>query len=82
MNDTSPTVIVGAGPAGICAAKTLVAAGLRPIVIDEGLRAGGQIYRRPPLDDGRSATDLYGSEAAKATRLHREFDALLPFIDY
>ncbi|MDA4635765.1 NAD(P)/FAD-dependent oxidoreductase, partial [Escherichia coli] len=62
--------------------KTLVAAGLRPIVIDEGLRAGGQIYRRPLLDDGRSATDLYGSEAAKATRLHREFDALLPSIDY
>lgn len=82
MNDTSPPVVVGAGPAGICAAKTLFAAGLRPIVIDEGFRAGGQIYRRPHLDDGRSATDLYGSEAAKATRLHREFDALLPSIDY
>lgn len=82
MNDTLPTVIIGAGPAGICAAKTLVAAGLRPIVVDEGLRAGGQIYRRPLLDDGRSATDLYGSEAAKATGLHQEFDALLPSIDY
>ncbi|MBA8878967.1 NAD(P)/FAD-dependent oxidoreductase [Phyllobacterium myrsinacearum] len=82
MNDTLPPVIVGAGPAGICAAKTLVAAGLRPIVIDEGFRAGGQIYRRPFVDDGRSATDLYGSEAAKATRLHREFDGLLPSIDY
>lgn len=82
MNDTLPPVIVGAGPAGICAAKTLVAAGLRPIVIDEGFRAGGQIYRRPFVDDGRSAVDLYGSEAEKATRLHREFDALLPSIDY
>ncbi|PRD52391.1 NAD(P)/FAD-dependent oxidoreductase [Phyllobacterium myrsinacearum] len=82
MNETASVVVVGAGPAGICAAKALVAAGLRPVVIDEGLRAGGQIYRRPLVDDGRSATDLYGSEAAKATRLHREFDALLPSIDY
>jgi NADPH-dependent 2,4-dienoyl-CoA reductase/sulfur reductase-like enzyme len=82
MNNILPPVVVGAGPAGICAAKTLVAAGLRPIVIDEGFRAGGQIYRRPLIDDGRTAMDLYGSEAAKATRLHREFDALLPSIDY
>ncbi|WP_409017876.1 NAD(P)-binding protein [Azospirillum sp. BE72] len=49
---TAPTepgvVIVGAGPAGIRAAETLAAAGLRPTVIDEGARAGGQIHRRPP----------------------------------
>ncbi|MBM3573510.1 MAG: FAD-binding protein, partial [Alphaproteobacteria bacterium] len=41
-------VIIGAGPAGIRAAAALVDAGLRPIVIDEALRGGGQIYRRPP----------------------------------
>jgi NADPH-dependent 2,4-dienoyl-CoA reductase/sulfur reductase-like enzyme len=75
--ETSPRlVIVGAGPAGIRAAETLVAAGLKPIVIDEGERAGGQIYRRPPQGFTRSAETLYGSEAAKAVTLHRTFDAM------
>ena len=39
-------VIIGAGPAGISAAEILVANGLRPILIDEGARAGGQGDRR------------------------------------
>lgn len=74
---TSPrVVIVGAGPAGIRAAETLVAAGLKPVVIDEGERAGGQIYRRPPQGFSRSPETLYGSEAAKAVALHRTFDAM------
>lgn len=69
-------VIVGAGPAGIRAAEALVAAGLTPLVIDEGERAGGQIYRRPPQGFGRPPEVLYGSEAAKAVALHQTFDAL------
>lgn len=40
-------VIVGAGPAGIAAAEVLCDAEHRPILIDEGARAGGQGYRRP-----------------------------------
>lgn len=70
-------VIVGAGPAGIRAAETLVAAGLKPIVIDEGLKAGGQIYRRPPEGFKRSPETLYGSEAGKARALHALFDTLV-----
>lgn len=69
-------VVVGAGPAGIRAAETLVAAGLKPVVIDEGERAGGQIYRRPPQDFARPPEALYGSEAAKAVALHETFDAM------
>ncbi|RUV11481.1 NAD(P)/FAD-dependent oxidoreductase [Mesorhizobium sp. M7A.T.Ca.TU.009.01.3.1] len=69
-------VIVGAGPAGIRAAATLVEAGLHPVVIDEGQRAGGQIYRRPPDGFTRTAKQLYGSEAAKARALHLLFDRL------
>ena len=42
-------VIVGAGPAGIRAAETLVRHGLKPVVIDEAPRWGGQIYRQPPV---------------------------------
>ena len=43
---TLQPVIVGAGPAGIRAAQTLAAYGVRPVVIDEAARGGGQIYIR------------------------------------
>lgn len=71
-------VVVGAGPAGMRAAFVLAANGVRPIVIDEGFKGGGQIYRRPPsgLEGARSPEKLYGFEAGKATRLHRAFDEL------
>lgn len=76
-DETPRVVIVGAGPAGIRAAETLVAAGIRPRVIDEGARAGGQIYRRPPEGFTRSPETLYGSEAGKARALHGLFDRLV-----
>ena len=75
-------VIVGAGPAGVRAAQTLVEAGLRPIVIDENRRAGGQIYRQPPPGFVRSKKELYGFEAAKAEALHGSFEQLRSGIDY
>ncbi|WP_233234513.1 NAD(P)/FAD-dependent oxidoreductase [Bordetella sp. LUAb4] len=77
-------VIIGAGPAGIRAAQALVAAGLRPRVLDESLRAGGQIYRQPPAAPGymRTPATLYGFEHRKATRLHRLMAQLTPHIDY
>lgn len=73
----SKVVIIGAGPAGIRAAEVLVAAGIRPVVLDEGQRAGGQIYRRPPLGFMRSPEELYGSDAGKARALHAVFDAMV-----
>jgi NADPH-dependent 2,4-dienoyl-CoA reductase/sulfur reductase-like enzyme len=75
-------IVVGAGPAGVRAAQALVQAGVRPIVIDEGQRDGGQVYRRQPEGFKRSYAKLYGSEAAKAQALHRDFDALRPQVDY
>lgn len=84
MSAAPDIVIVGAGPAGIRAAQTLVAAGLAPVVIDENARYGGQIYRQPPARAGfaRTARTLYGFEARKATTLHATMAALLPHIDY
>ena len=80
---TSPRiVVVGTGPAGVRAAQALVQAGVRPIVIDEGRRDGGQIYRRQPDGFTRTHEMLYGSEAAKAQALHDSFDALRSQIDY
>ena len=81
MSD-NPPVVIGAGPAGIRAAATLAAAGLRPIVIDEAARSGGQIYRRPPSGFSRAYRDIYGFEADKARRVHDAFDALASKIDY
>jgi len=76
-------VIVGAGPAGVRAAQALVAHGLRPVVIDEASRAGGQIYRQPPASLAqRSAQALYGFEAGRADALHAAFDSLRERIDY
>jgi NADPH-dependent 2,4-dienoyl-CoA reductase/sulfur reductase-like enzyme len=75
-------VIVGAGPAGTRAAEVLVAAGLRPIVIDEAPANGGRIYQRQPAGFQRSARALYGFEAAKAQAIHDIFDQLHPSIDF
>lgn len=75
-------LIVGAGPAGIRAAQALVAAGLRPLVVDEAPACGGQIYRQRLVPDGRTSHDLYGSEASKAEALHRDFAALNGKLDY
>ncbi|CAN7673715.1 FAD-dependent oxidoreductase [Neorhizobium sp. LjRoot104] len=77
-------VIVGAGPAGIRAAELLVQAGIRPTVIDEGMKAGGQIYRRPPEGFARPPEQLYGSEARRAAALHTVFDRMVAVgqVDY
>jgi NADPH-dependent 2,4-dienoyl-CoA reductase/sulfur reductase-like enzyme len=75
-------IIVGAGPAGVRAAEAAVAAGLRPVVIDEGRRDGGQIYRRQPEGFERSYATLYGTEAHRAQALHQSFEALRGRIDY
>jgi NADPH-dependent 2,4-dienoyl-CoA reductase/sulfur reductase-like enzyme len=75
-------VIVGAGPAGTRAAEACVAAGIRPVVIDEGRRDGGQIYRRQPDHFTRPYAKLYGTEAGRAQALHETFDGLKDAVDY
>ena len=40
-------VVVGGGPAGISAARTAAAAGLRVVLVDERPSLGGQIYKQP-----------------------------------
>ncbi|WP_455922562.1 FAD-dependent oxidoreductase [Pseudomonas putida] len=79
---TARVTIVGAGPAGIRCAETLLAAGIRPTLVDEARRAGGQIYRRQPEGFKRNYTQLYGTEAGKARALHERFDQLREQLDY
>lgn len=75
-------IVVGAGPAGVRACEVLVKAGLRPVLIDEGTRGGGQIYRQQPEGFSRSYEKLYGTEAGKARDLHGTLTRLIPAIDY
>ena len=75
-------IVVGAGPAGVRCAQTLVEGGLRPIVVDENRRDGGQIYRRQPDTFTRPYTKLYGTEAERAQALHASFDVLRARVDY
>jgi NADPH-dependent 2,4-dienoyl-CoA reductase/sulfur reductase-like enzyme len=83
---TSPApariIIVGAGPAGIAAAETLCAHGQRPVLIDEGQRAGGQGYRQPSEGLALDMRKLMGSEAGKYEALHARFARLMDRIDY
>lgn len=81
MNAIKP-VVVGAGPAGIRAAETLVKGGLVPTIIDESHWPGGQIYRQQPPNFKRSKEKLYGFEHKKADRLHRVMHDLSSRIDY
>ena len=75
-------LVVGAGPAGVRAAEALIAGGIRPVVVDESPRCGGQIYRRPPDGFKRPGKALYGFEAGRARRLHHAFAALEGHMDY
>ncbi|ROM73389.1 FAD/NAD(P)-binding oxidoreductase [Pseudomonas brassicacearum] len=77
-----PVAIIGAGPAGIRTAQTLVAHGVYPVLLDEASRGGGQIYRRQPANFKRSPAKLYGFEAHKASALHQTLDELREQLDY
>jgi NADPH-dependent 2,4-dienoyl-CoA reductase/sulfur reductase-like enzyme len=74
--------IVGAGPAGVRAAQEIVAAGLRPVLIDEGPRAGGQVYRQPPEALRRPLQALYGMQAKQAGDFFAAWSALQSQVDW
>jgi NADPH-dependent 2,4-dienoyl-CoA reductase/sulfur reductase-like enzyme len=65
---------VGGGPAGIRAAEVLVGQGLRPVLVDEADKIGGQVYRKQADGIERSPEALYGFEARKAVALHASFE--------
>lgn len=79
---TADVGVVGAGPGGMAAATRLAAAGLHVTVLDEGARAGGQIYRQLPDGVGAAASIpeppshdhghelIDGFEAATLRRVH------------
>ncbi|HSF96405.1 MAG TPA: NAD(P)/FAD-dependent oxidoreductase [Thermohalobaculum sp.] len=80
--DLTAVAIVGAGPAGIAAAATLVAHGVRPVLIDEAEMPGGQVYRRPPDEIGHDMARLLGSEVAGFRRFHDSANRVVQSVDY
>lgn len=87
MNTTSSAgapprmVVVGAGPAGVRAAHTLMRHGVRPVVVDEAPLPGGQIYRQSPAPRG-SARQRYGFEHKRAAAIHSAGAQLREQADY
>ncbi|MEN4919113.1 FAD/NAD(P)-binding oxidoreductase [Achromobacter spanius] len=82
--DAIPTprmVVVGAGPAGVRAAHTLLRHGVRPVVIDEASLPGGQIYRQSASPRG-SARARYGFEHKRAAAIHAAGAQLRDQADY
>lgn len=75
-------VIIGSGPAGMAAAKTLVAQGIHPTVIDENSKPGGQIYRQQPDNFTRTKKQLYGFDAKEAGQTLSEWQAIENQITY
>lgn len=70
-------VIIGAGPAGMAAATLLAQHGVRPVVVDEAPRPGGQIWRKPTAPIAVDTARILGRAAASEyARGHAEFAAV------
>ncbi len=69
--------IVGGGPAGLAAAIEAARAGARVAIVDEGHRAGGQIYRQTPssYQEGHAAHGRPSPGHARGDVLLRELAA-------
>ncbi len=63
-------LVVGAGPAGLAAAKTAAEAGLRVTLVDENAEAGGTLLSEPQAEiDGQPAWDWLAATLAELKRL-------------
>lgn len=72
---TIPLAIIGAGPAGMSAARTAARWGLKPVVFDEQPAPGGQIYRAlesTPLRDPKLLGAEYWHGTSLVDSLRRE----------
>jgi NADPH-dependent 2,4-dienoyl-CoA reductase/sulfur reductase-like enzyme len=76
-------VIVGAGPAGMAAAAVLVRHGVRPVLVDEAERPGGQVWRKPSAPIAPDPAKLLGRAAAgEYAAAHAEFAGIADRVDH
>ena len=66
---TDDVAIVGAGPAGLAAAREAVVHGLSVTVLDDNDQPGGQYFRQLPRQFARAGRGRFDSEHARARRL-------------
>jgi len=66
--------IIGAGPAGICAAIEAAKSNVPVTVIDENTRPGGQIYRQPADTFAVTDENKLGKDYIQGTKLIRELE--------
>ena len=74
QTSTHDLIVIGAGPAGMAAASTAAALGLRTVLLDEQARAGGQIYRDVTAAEPRVAA-LLGPDYTNGLDLVRMMQA-------
>jgi thioredoxin reductase len=74
-------VVIGAGPAGLAGAVVAAGAGRSVVVVDIGIRPGGQYYRHPeggsPTRGGRTFARLLVACEARGVRILREQQVFL-----
>lgn len=68
-------LVVGAGPAGLSAAVEAASAGVRVLVVDDNLRAGGQIFRQLPSAFRSSSSLRHQPDFRKGHALLAEAEA-------
>ena len=76
IREEMPLVIIGGGPAGLCAAIAAARVGTRALVIDENMQTGGQIYRQLPKTYHVNDPTLLGDDYRNGQTLLRQVDQL------
>ena len=74
-------VVVGAGPAGLMAAREAVNRGAQVTIIDEGAQPGGQIYRQAIVGSRGEPIGLK-TERARKERVLATYDEIEDKVDY
>jgi thioredoxin reductase len=74
--ERADVAVVGAGPAGLCAAIEAARAGLDVVIIDENPKLGGQIFRRLPEEFSATGESFLNKELARGEALLAELAGL------
>lgn len=74
MPESYPLVIIGAGPAGLCAAIAAAQLGVKALVLDEQPSPGGQVYRAIAHAPAARA-ELLGADYRRGAELVEAFES-------